>query len=118
MNDVLKNSYSSPTQSSLVNTHSLQKPESSHCDIDSDVLKFILDQVIDKCDKLTILHAELNTKLVTERESSEKRGDNSPVENLDTCSCTTSSQKLTELEEKLFDLDCRVIECQQYPRRL
>ena len=127
LNDILKYSPSSPTlNNSPVNTDSLQKPESSHgCDIDSNVLKFLLDQTIDKCNKLAILYAELNTKLETEteRKTSETREDNdTPVENLVTscgnsCSCTNSSQKLSDLEEKLFDLDCRVIECKQYPRR-
>ena len=123
LNDILKNSPSSPTRNSPVNTDFLQKPESSHgCDIDSEVLNFLLDQVIGKCNKLTLLYAELNTKLEAECKSSETRVDNdtpadNPVTCGNSCSCNSMSQKLNNLEENLFDLDCRMIECEQYPRR-
>ena len=121
-------------------TDFLLKPNCvSSSEIDSDVLKFLLDHLIDKYKNLENQLSELNAKVETKSNEICKDIDVSmedlvgqfnvqfndlknSVNSGDTREPNVSAdiagvEKLKELEKSIFDLDVRLIECEQYPRR-
>ena len=108
--------------------------------INPDVLKSLLDHLLDNCKKLALLYADIDkrvedefdnlrsdinssmddlTKQFDEQFNDLKNHQQHLSEKLNTNSQSDipTDESMADLHSKLFELDCRILECEQYPRR-